>query len=200
MLQTWHNLPLQWQKRLTVRLEREWYQWIWSSVAAELCEHSLPGLRNETERCMSSNHVPSGMLTRWGCMQVRVISYSKFKRRWTWQFEAFFIAEFELGPHLFFSILFCFVLFFADRLVGVSLSEPHTSGTALQDACVCPVCPYTKTLNRGFARDVTNCILPEVSHLGGHARKKRSLLAVLLAAVTMVDGTEEFLSTIYRQF
>ena len=82
----------------------------------------------------------------------------------------------------------------------MSLSEPHTSGTALQDACVCPVCPYTKTLNRGFARDVTNCILPEVGHLGGHARKKQSLLAVLLAAVTMVDGTEEFLSTIYRQF
>ena len=51
--------------------------------------------------------------------------------------------------------------------------------------------------NRGFARDVTNCILPEVGHLGGHAR---SLLAVLLAAVTVVDGTEEFLSTIYRQF
>ena len=54
--------------------------------------------------------------------------------------------------------------------------------------------------NRGFVRDVTNCILPEVGHLGGHGRKKWSLLAVLFAAVTMVDGTEEFLSTIYRQF
>ena len=130
MLQTWHNLPLQWQKRLTVRLEREWYQWIWSSVAAGLCEHSLPGLRNETERCMSSNHVPSGMLTRWGCMQVRVISYSKFKRRWTWQFEAFFIAEFELGPHFFFSILFCFVLFcfLLIDLLGWAWASPTLAG------------------------------------------------------------------------
>ena len=37
-----------------------------------------------------------------------------------------------------------------DLLIGVSLSEPHTSVTALQDACVCiSVCmwPYNENLN-----------------------------------------------------
>jgi len=40
------------------------------------------------------------------------------------------------------------------KIVGANLSDPHTSGTALQDACVClSVClltyvwPYAKTLN-----------------------------------------------------
>ena len=27
-------------------------------------------------------------------------------------------------------------------------------------------------MHRGFARDITNCILLEVGHLGGHGRKK----------------------------
>ena len=52
-------------------------QRIRSSVAAVLCEHSMPGLRNETKGCMSSDHVPSGILTRWGCMQVRVLEVQK---------------------------------------------------------------------------------------------------------------------------
>ena len=29
--------------------------------------------------------------------------------------------------------------FYFCLIIGVSLSEPHTSVTALQDACVCPV-------------------------------------------------------------
>ena len=32
-------------------------------------------------------------------------------------------------------------------IIGPSLSEPHTSMTALQDTCRCPVRPYTKYLN-----------------------------------------------------
>ena len=107
MLQTWHNLPFQWQKRLTVSLEREWHLRIWSSVAAGLYEHSNAWA---AER---NNHVPSGILTHWGCMQVRVL-----KKQWTWWFETF-IAEFELSSHLWFFSPFFFFFFFADWLVHV---------------------------------------------------------------------------------
>lgn len=71
-----------------------------------------------------------------------------------------------------------------------------------------PISGFDDHLYRGFARDVTNCIFPEVGHLGGqlsHASVVRVhtqwlLLAVLWAAVTVVDGTKGFLSTIYLQF
>ena len=52
-------------------------QRIRSSVATLFCKHSMPGLRNETKGCTSSDHVPSGILTRWGCMQVRVLEVQK---------------------------------------------------------------------------------------------------------------------------
>ena len=42
------------------------------------------------------------------------------------------------------------MFFFLFSIIGASLSKPHTSGTALQDACVCVhmyVRPYTENLN-----------------------------------------------------
>ena len=71
-LQTWHSLPVQWRKRLTLRLEREWYQLITKQRNILSSESiSMPGLWNERKGCLRSYAWwYSDMSQCCGCMQV----------------------------------------------------------------------------------------------------------------------------------
>ena len=74
-------------------------------------------------------------------------------------------------------------------LIGVSLSEPHTSGTALQDACVCMSVCVRMAIYKKFERTETKV---HVHFKFAHSHAKAFPCAMNPYLLNVTHATEDF--------